>query len=82
MPAPLNDFCVCSDHPEVGGWDSGLLLVAGEQERLGAYYVPALGAAPRWARFLDPLTEEMDEAAAASLPCARARPPFLTTSCL
>lgn len=33
-----------------------------ETERMGAYFTPALGPAPRWCHFLDQLTEEMEEA--------------------
>lgn len=28
---------------------------------MGAYYIPQLGPAPKWASFLDNLTEEMEE---------------------
>eukprot|EP00753_Platysulcus_tardus_P017513 PLAT6424.4.p1 GENE.PLAT6424.4~~PLAT6424.4.p1 ORF type:complete len:719 (-),score=361.70 PLAT6424.4:73-2175(-) len=44
-----------------GGRSSGLMLMAGEQSRVMAYYVPALGPAPSWASFLDSLTEELEE---------------------
>ena len=63
-PAAINDVCIV---PDVGGGreggrkDSGLLLLAGEQERVMTYYVPALGPAPRWCSFLDSITEELEE---------------------
>lgn len=56
----VNDVAIVSDASEVGGIDSGLILVAGESERIGTYYLPALGVAPRWASHLDALTEELD----------------------
>jgi ribosome biogenesis protein ENP2 len=42
--------------------DSGMIFAALETERLGAYFVPSLGPAPRWCHFLDNITEEMEEA--------------------
>lgn len=60
-PAAINDLCVV---PDGGGGkrnDSGLLVMAGEQERIMTYYVPALGPAPRWCSFLDSITEELEE---------------------
>lgn len=51
-----------TDRSEVGGADSGLMFIAGEQQRIMAYYVPQLGVAPKWASFLDTLTEEVDAA--------------------
>ncbi|KAJ1931973.1 Small ribosomal subunit biogenesis, partial [Kickxella alabastrina] len=53
--AAVNDVCV------VPG--SGLLLVAGEAAEMQSYFVPQLGPAPRWAGFLENLTEEMEESA-------------------
>ena len=54
--ADVNDVAVCAD--------SGMLFAGLETERLGAYFIPALGPAPRWCHFLDSLTEEMEEQAA------------------
>lgn len=54
--ADINDVAVCAD--------SGMLFAGLETERLGAYFIPALGPAPRWCHFLDSLTEEMEEQAA------------------
>ena len=60
-PTRMSDIAIASDSPAtVGGSASGLLFAAGEQERIAAYYIPALGPAPRWASFLDALTEEVD----------------------
>lgn len=58
-PAAINDLCVVGD----SRGPSGLLLMAAEQERAMAYYVPALGPAPRWCSFLDSITEELEEGA-------------------
>ncbi|KAI8984209.1 WD40-repeat-containing domain protein [Mycotypha africana] len=41
--------------------DSGLIFTANEGIQMGAYYIPQLGPAPRWASFLENLTEEMEE---------------------
>ncbi|TXT13630.1 hypothetical protein VHUM_00997 [Vanrija humicola] len=50
-PHPLVDLCPV---PE-----SGLMFVACEAAPLSTYYVPEFGPAPRWASFLDSVTEEM-----------------------
>ena len=58
-PAALNDCAV---------WPgSGLVMATGEQQRVQAWYVPALGAAPGWCAFLDSLTEELEERAQTSV---------------
>lgn len=49
----INDVCLVEN--------SGLLFTAQEGIQMGAYYIPQLGPAPRWASFLDNLTEEMEE---------------------
>ncbi|XP_004870017.1 nucleolar protein 10 isoform X1 [Heterocephalus glaber] len=49
----LNDVCL---YP-----GSGMLLTANEAPKMGIYYVPVLGPAPRWCSFLDSLTEELEE---------------------
>ena len=59
-PAAINDVCIVPDVAS-SRKDSGLLLLAGEQERVMTYYVPALGPAPRWCSFLDSITEELEE---------------------
>ncbi|RHY20748.1 hypothetical protein DYB32_009965 [Aphanomyces invadans] len=57
--ADIRDVCVV---PGSNGM-SGVLMVAGEQERVMAYYIPELGIAPKWCSFLDNLTEELEEEA-------------------
>uniref|UniRef100_A0A8C0AL39 Nucleolar protein 10 n=1 Tax=Bos mutus grunniens TaxID=30521 RepID=A0A8C0AL39_BOSMU len=49
----LNDVCL---YPS-----SGMLLTASEAPKMGIYYIPVLGPAPRWCSFLDNLTEELEE---------------------
>lgn len=39
---------------------SGLIFAAVEGTQMSAWYVPALGPAPRWCSFIDSLTDEMD----------------------
>jgi len=52
-PAPVNNLAF---------WpDSGLLLGAIEQPRVGAWFIPKLGVAPQWCSFLDAMTEEFEE---------------------
>ncbi|TDH73043.1 hypothetical protein CCR75_000012 [Bremia lactucae] len=58
-PAEIKDVCVV----EGSQGKSGVLLVAGEQERIMSYYIPELGIAPKWCSFLDSLTEELEEEA-------------------
>lgn len=41
--------------------NSGLLMTANEGIQMGCYYLPGLGPAPSWARFLENVTEEMDD---------------------
>lgn len=40
---------------------SGLLLTANEGIQMSTYYIPQLGPAPRWATFLENVTEEMED---------------------
>ncbi|KAG0704189.1 hypothetical protein DFH29DRAFT_873971 [Suillus ampliporus] len=40
---------------------SGLFLTANEGIQMATYYDPALGPAPRWASFLENVTEEMED---------------------
>jgi ribosome biogenesis protein ENP2 len=55
VPFPLRDVA----------WSpaSGLVVCAVDAPRLQAYYIPSLGKAPRWAAFLDNLTDELEESA-------------------
>lgn len=39
---------------------SGMMFIAGQQERVMCYYVPALGPAPKWCHYLDNITEELE----------------------
>ncbi|KAJ8963823.1 hypothetical protein NQ314_005365, partial [Rhamnusium bicolor] len=41
--------------------NSGLFFLANENTKIQTYYIPSLGPAPRWASFLDSLTEELEE---------------------
>lgn len=41
--------------------NTGLMFVANENTKIQTYYIPNLGPAPRWASFLDSLTEELEE---------------------
>ncbi|KAG2003319.1 WD repeat-containing protein, variant 2 [Coprinopsis cinerea AmutBmut pab1-1] len=41
--------------------DSGLLLTANEGIQMCTYFIPQLGPAPRWASFLENITEEMED---------------------
>lgn len=45
--------------------ESGVILVAGEQPRMMAFYVPQIGVAPYWCSFIDSLTEELEESESA-----------------
>lgn len=40
---------------------SGLIMTANEGIKMGTYYVPQLGPAPKWASFLENVTEEMED---------------------
>lgn len=51
--AKINDF-------EIVG-DSGMMLVAGEQVRIGTYYLPSLGPAPKWCSYIENITEELEQ---------------------
>ncbi len=51
--------------PPVNGltfWpNSGLLFTPCDGPKIGMYFIPSLGVAPRWCAFLDALTEELEE---------------------
>ncbi|KAJ3567839.1 hypothetical protein NP233_g6106 [Leucocoprinus birnbaumii] len=53
---PANDL---NDIHHVPG--SGLLMTANEGIQMATYYIPQLGPAPRWASFLENITEEMED---------------------
>lgn len=58
----VNDFCLQAD--------TGLVLVANEGSPISAFFIPQLGPAPRWCAFLENLTEELEEGAAAGAQAA------------
>jgi ribosome biogenesis protein ENP2 len=52
-PGAINNFEV---------WPgTGLVLMAADTPKMQVFYVPSLGPAPKWCRFLDSLTEELEE---------------------
>ncbi|KAF8999095.1 WD40-repeat-containing domain protein [Cyathus striatus] len=63
--SPLANFCAITpandlnDIHHVPG--SGLLMTANEGIQMATYYIPQLGPAPRWASFLESITEEMED---------------------
>ncbi|GIX64459.1 nucleolar protein 10 [Babesia caballi] len=44
--------------------DSGVCFVVGDHTRVGTYFIPTIGAAPKWCSFLENITEEMEVPAA------------------
>jgi ribosome biogenesis protein ENP2 len=46
---------------ELPGDGNGLLFAAQEQAKVGTYFIPQLGPAPKWCSFLENLTEELEE---------------------
>ena len=59
--ANFTNFIVAGDEKDSSGNTSGLILCAGEQAKMQAFYCPVLGTAPRWCSFLDSITEELEE---------------------
>ncbi|PZC78778.1 hypothetical protein B5X24_HaOG217104 [Helicoverpa armigera] len=51
----FNDLCVIPN--------TGLNMMAVEDQKMQIYYIPSLGPAPRWCAFLDNLTEELESSA-------------------
>ncbi|KAL0894756.1 hypothetical protein ABMA27_013288 [Loxostege sticticalis] len=51
----FNDLCVVPN--------TGLCMMAVEDQKMQIYYVPSLGPAPKWCAFLDNLTEELESSA-------------------
>lgn len=47
--------------------DSGVIFAPLEQEKIGAYFIPEMGNAPKWCSFLENLTEELEESNTTSL---------------
>eukprot|EP00796_Vickermania_ingenoplastis_P010506 gene10506-7295_t len=64
-PATITDFCVLrGQHNMVEPFrcdDSGVLAICCDTPRVQVHFIPQLGAAPRWATFLENLTEELEE---------------------
>ncbi|XP_023332640.1 nucleolar protein 10 [Eurytemora carolleeae] len=56
--ADFNDLCLYKQ--------SGILFLANEQPKMQVFYIPSLGPAPRWASFLDSITEELEESRTAT----------------
>lgn len=61
-PAPTTNLNDVQHYP-----GSGLLFAAVEATQMAAWYVPALGPAPRWCSFIDNVTDEIDGADAAGV---------------
>jgi ribosome biogenesis protein ENP2 len=57
--AAVNDVELCGD--------TGLLFVPLEQEKIGTYFIPTMGPAPKWCAFLENLTEELEESNSTTL---------------
>ena len=55
----INDFVLFKN--------SGMFCFACESENIEIYFVPQIGPAPKWASFLDNITEELEEAKTYSL---------------
>lgn len=47
--------------------NSGMFFMANEGIQMHTYYIPSLGPAPKWASFLDNITEELEEKPAESV---------------
>nr|XP_023019501.1 nucleolar protein 10 [Leptinotarsa decemlineata] len=54
--ADFNNLCTVPN--------TGLLFIANEGAKIQTYYIPSMGPAPKWASFLDSLTEELEESRA------------------
>lgn len=55
----INDIETCAD--------SGLIFAPMEAEKIGTYFIPEMGSAPKWCAFLENLTEELEESNTTSL---------------
>ena len=49
----VNDFAIYRN--------SGMIFTACEEEKMGAYFLPSLGPAPKWWGYIENMTEEMEE---------------------
>ena len=41
--------------------NSGLILAAMEDPKIGCYFIPQLGSAPKWVPYIENITEELEE---------------------
>ncbi|OMJ19434.1 Ribosome biogenesis protein enp2-like protein [Smittium culicis] len=57
--ADINDITICQD--------TGLIFAACESTEINGYFIPSLGPAPKWAGFLENLTEELEESASVTV---------------
>ena len=57
--AHVNDVELCGE--------TGMIFAPQEQEKIGAYFIPEMGNAPKWCSFLENLTEELEESNSTSL---------------
>lgn len=64
-PADISDFCLLrSQHNMVAPYecdDSGVVAICCDVPRVQVHFIPQLGVAPRWASFLEAMTEELEE---------------------
>lgn len=64
-PADIYDFAVLkAQHNMVSPFesdDSGVIAICCDTPRVQVHFIPQLGIAPRWASFLDSITEELEE---------------------
>ncbi|TPP52005.1 hypothetical protein CGC20_5110 [Leishmania donovani] len=64
-PADITDFTLFkSQHNMVAPYesdDSGVVALCCDVPRVQVHFIPQLGAAPRWASFLEVMTEELEE---------------------
>eukprot|EP00345_Euplotes_harpa_P011689 CAMPEP_0168335636 /NCGR_PEP_ID=MMETSP0213-20121227/11033_1 /TAXON_ID=151035 /ORGANISM="Euplotes harpa, Strain FSP1.4" /LENGTH=328 /DNA_ID=CAMNT_0008340613 /DNA_START=687 /DNA_END=1669 /DNA_ORIENTATION=+ len=49
----INDFSLYKN--------SGMVFTACEEEKLGSYFIPNIGNAPKWCSYIENMTEEMEE---------------------
>eukprot|EP01068_Selenidium_serpulae_P013975 Selendium_serpulae@DN6033_c0_g1_i3.p1 len=61
---------------------SGLVFMPKDEKRIGIYFIPALGVAPRWCAFLDGMTQEFEEKSANDDPAIFDNFQFVTRSTL
>jgi len=57
----LSNFILAGDEKDSTGSTSGVILCAGDQPKMQAFYVPSIGVAPQWCSYLENITEELEE---------------------